>query len=327
MSGFTHHPTDHSNKSGLFNNDQGYFRNIGTLQITQAPLLQLAYLSNVTTNEESDVTIDLNPTYLNWCDFTTLFFKSPSGGFWINPSNSSSVAVTFNDQTYQSTQNTKIPFCLSDQIIKCWSKKNSLPETAVPANYRILLNRDGFLSKGLGSIKAYSLGLSLDECISSLLNQKEIVIGDSDSSATVKFLISYKDYFKPLNTSVLVNFLFITQIPCYKNINCNNPCPPYSNDVKPCRKVFEVHDDMSVMSDNAESETTETTKTSSKDKSYFSNCDSSDYSTIQSSIKKGLDKNNEVNLDDHTILSGDSNMVSEISKIINGDHTIHSSLW
>jgi hypothetical protein len=36
---------------------------------------------------------------------------------------------------------------------------------------------------------------------------------------------------------------------------------------------------------------------------------------------------NEYYLDDNTILTGDSNIISEISRIINGNETISSSVW
>ena len=217
MTEFNLNTNSNSNSQGNINNDQGYFRNCKNNNINQPPLIQLAYLSNIHNNDESDVTIDLNPNYLTWDELCGLFFRSPSGSFWINPTNSSCSFITLSDQTYQSSQNRHIPFCLSDQIIKCWTKKNNLPESALSANYRILLNRENFLIKSLASIKAYSLGLSLDECINSLLANKDIYVCDTNSCATVKFIISYKNYFKPLDTSVLVNFVFISEITGYRN--------------------------------------------------------------------------------------------------------------
>jgi hypothetical protein len=138
-------------------------------------------------------------------------------------------------QTYETTQNKCVKFNLQDQIRKAWSKKNAKNETSIPPNVNILLNRAGFLTKSLTSVKEYCLGLSIDEVISTLLNNNDIVPGNSDTTATIKFLVSYKNYFEPLNTYVLINFTYITKIPCYKNsVDCFITCNPYSNDCNNC---------------------------------------------------------------------------------------------
>lgn len=224
---------------GIINNDQGFFKNIPALDITKVPVIDLAFLSNVSnfdiSETSADVIINLNPICLKWCDFTTLFFRAPGGAFWINPANSSSVALTMLSQTYETTQNKCVKFSLQDQIRKAWSKKNSKNEASIPPNVNILLNRAGFLTKSLTSVKEYCLGLSIDETISALLNNNEILPGNSDTTATVKFIVSYKNYFEPLNTYVLINFVYITKIPCYKNnTDCFITCNPYSNDCNNC---------------------------------------------------------------------------------------------
>ena len=228
--------------SGVINNDQGFFKNDPNLDITRVPIVDLAYLSNVSdvksldiSDSSADVIINLNPICLKWCDFTTLFFRAPGGGFWMNPSNSSSIALTMLNQTYETTQNKCVKFSLPDQIRKAWSKKNAKSETSIPPNVNILLNRVGFLNKSLASVSEYCLGLSVDEVISTLLNNNEIVPGNSDTTATVKFIVSYKNYFEPLNTFVLINFVYITKMPCYKNnIDCFIKCTPYSNGCNTC---------------------------------------------------------------------------------------------
>jgi len=235
-----------SSTSGIVSNDQGYFQNKPSQNITQIPSLNLAYLSNVKDNlVPSDDTIALNPCCINWCDFTNLFFRSPGGAFYINPSNGDSKPISFYSQTYETTQNANVKFSLADQIRKTWSKKNNQSEISIPIPYYIMLNRSGFLTKSLAYVNGTVLGLSLDEVISALLTNNEIAPADSESSADVKFLITYKDYFEPLDTSVSVIFTFCTKIPCYKNINdCENFCP-YSNDLNCERKVFEMGDDFS----------------------------------------------------------------------------------
>jgi hypothetical protein len=231
---------------GIINNDQGFFKNEALIDITKVPVIDLAYLSNVSdiknlveSDSSADVIINLNPICLKWCDFTTLFFRAPGGAFWINPSNSASVALTMLNQTYETTQNKCVKFSLQDQIKKAWSKKNAKSESSIPPNVNILLNRAGFLTKSLTSVKEYCLGLSVDEVISTLLNNNEILPGNSDTTATIKFIVSYNNYFEPLNTYVLTNFSYITKIPCYKNnVDCFIKCTPYSNDCNTCNDAL-----------------------------------------------------------------------------------------
>ena len=70
---------------GTINNDQGFFKNEASFDITRVPIVDLAYLSNVSdikvTDAQADVVINLNPICLKWCDFTTLFFRAPGGAF------------------------------------------------------------------------------------------------------------------------------------------------------------------------------------------------------------------------------------------------------
>lgn len=232
---------------GVANNDQGYFNNEPSLDISDVPIVNLAYLSNVSeqkvNSSSADVTINLNPISLTWCDFTTLFFKAPSGAFWINPLNASSVALNMSSQTYETTQSKRVKFSLQDQIKKAWAKKNSKNESSISANIDILINRTGFLNKSLTSVTEYCLGGSIDEIISSLLSNSQMERGNSDTSATVKFIISYNNYFEPLNTYVLINFAYVTKIPCYKNhVDCFIKCGPYSNDCNSCSdQLYNTH--------------------------------------------------------------------------------------
>lgn len=228
---------------GIINNDQGFFQNKSLPDITNIPAFDLAYLSNVSGDALKgidDVVINLSPICVKWCDFTTLFFKAPSGAFWVNPANSNSIALTLFNQTYLTTQNKCVKFNLQDQIRKAWSKKNAKNEASIPPSINILLNRAGFLTNSLSSVREYMLGLSIDEVISSLLSNNQIVPGNSDTTATVRFLISYKNYFEPLNTYVLINFVYVTKIPCYKNnTDCFISCNPYSNDCGNCLDTYD----------------------------------------------------------------------------------------
>jgi len=290
------------NVNGIFNADQGYFRNITTSQITSYPALNLAILSNDCGEKTPDVEISLNPIYLSWNHFSTLFFKPPSGAFYISPANTNVGAISFVSQTYETTYNKNVTFSLSDQVRKAWSKKFSKPETAISPKTNIELERQTFLTKSLGSVYGDFVGLSYDEALSSLLNDGSIVIGDSDTSAIVKFLINYQYYYKPLDIVLLTTFTYVTSIPCYKNtFPFSDDCGcPYSNDTKNYdRSNFDLNnfDDASVISD------------------YESRA-------------------NENNLEECSVVSGaehskiDKSVFSEISKFIhNSAESVASSEW
>jgi len=189
----------------------------------------------------------LNSTYLSWKDFTALFFRSPSGAFYISPSNCNVTAVSFYSQSYETTYNKNVLFNLSDQIRKAWSKKNNQPESAIPAKINIELNRQSFLTKSLGSICGDFVGLSYDEALSNLLGTGVISIGTSDDTATVVFLVDYQYYFEPLDVTLLTTFSYITSIPCFKNtVPFCSDCNPYSNDTKIYdRSNFDLNDNNS----------------------------------------------------------------------------------
>ena len=220
-------------------NDQGFFLDKGVHVVDQIPDLNLAFLSNKFASSQIDEVINLNPICLNWCDFTNLFFTPSSKAFYISPSNSLNKAISFYNQTYETTQNANIVYTLSDQIKKTWSKKTSKPESLIPPEVNIMLAREGFLTKSLRSVRGKVVGLSLDEALNSLLSNNSIVPADSESSAVVRFIVSYVDSFEPLDTTVMVNFIYKTKIPCFKNVNdCEGFCP-YSKEQKPCRIDFD----------------------------------------------------------------------------------------
>jgi hypothetical protein len=68
----------------------------------------------------------------------------------------------------------------------------------------------------------------------------------------VRFIVSYADTFAPLDTTIMVNFIYKTKIPCFKNVNdCESFCP-YSKEPKPCRIDFD--ETSTVVSDSVMSE-------------------------------------------------------------------------
>ncbi len=237
-----------TNPSGIANVDQGLYQNSGP-NISNIPHLNLAFMSNTSGVANPDVTLSLNPISLTWVDFLTLFFRSPGEGFWVSPSNANCKAFSFNNQYYESTEKKNKKFSLHDQLYKAWTKKFAKPEATLSPQVSIQLNRFGFLTKSLASINEYSIGLSLDEVIASLLLDDSIVPGDFEDVATVKFGVSSQITYEQLNISILVNFTYIVQIPGYKNaldIRCANNCSYYSGDKTDNRHGFIHASDFSV---------------------------------------------------------------------------------
>jgi hypothetical protein len=244
--------------------DQGNFKNTG-LKISDIPTLPIAYLSSSKSDIQDYGSIDLNTICLSWADFNSMFFRAPGGAFYINMTNSNAKVITFSDQKYTTIQDKNIAFSLSDQVTKFWSKKNSLAVSSIPLPTKLKLYRESFLIKSLIDGCGEFIGLSLDETIGTLLSNNQITLGNSDTSATVKFVISYKYFYEPLDVAFVVNFNYITHIPCYKNVKLISPCVysnDYSNDSACERNCFD---------DNASvnSESTDTTKSSKDEETIF----------------------------------------------------------
>lgn len=221
---------------------QGSYLNKCESNVKDKPTLAIAFLSNIRDECESDLTITLNPTIIAWCDFLTLFYRS-NNIFSINPTYSNFCAINFSNQTYENTTKEALKFNLAAQVRAAWAEKCSTLVDNIQPKINMQLNKDVF---GIRSLKnsSSSVSLTLDEAINTLLENGEIEAGDSTTSASVRFIIQYKYCFKPLNTCILVNFVFITNIPCYKNLNfCDSWCPPYSKD-KCCRPCQGFNDEL-----------------------------------------------------------------------------------
>jgi len=287
---------------GLFNVDQNSFNNKTTSLISNIPNLNLAVISNVSTTKNPDVQINLNSIYLSWPDFYSLFYNSPSGAFYINPSNNNTSAVSLASQSYETTYSKTVLFNLADQIRKAWSKKNNLPETSISPKNNIELERVSFLCKSLGSVYGEFIGLSYDEALTSLIGSGNISVADSDSSAVVKFIISLQYNFEPLDILILVNFTYTTSIPGYKNTNYfpNDVQLAYSRDMKKIdRTGIDLNDDLSVYSD---------------------------FET-KNSFNGNINDKVSNDLEEYSISSNKGSLISEISKIINGTESVTSSEW
>ena len=217
---------------------QGSYQDTCDDNIQQIPTIDIAFLSNVRDNCDSDLSIVLNPTILNWCDFLTLFYRA-NNVFSVNPTNQNSCAINFVNQTFTNTTSQNLKLNLAQQIRIAWANKCETIVDNLSPKTNIILNKETFGIKSLlNSVSCVSL--TLDQAIETLLANGEIAPGDSTTSAMVRFIVQYKYCFKPLNTCVTANFVFLTSIPCYKNVNfCDDWCPPYSKD-KSCRSCTEL---------------------------------------------------------------------------------------
>lgn len=217
---------------------QSSYQNTCDENIQQIPTIDIAYLSNVRDSCDSDLSIVLNPTTITWCDFLTLFYRA-NNVFSVNPTNQNACAINFVNQTFTNTTSQNLKLNLAQQIRIAWATKCETTVDNIPPKTNLLLNKETFGVRSLLNSSS-SVSLTLDQAIETLLANGEIAPGDSTTSALVRFVVQYKYCFKPLNTCVVVSFVFLTSIPCYKNVNfCDEWCPPYSND-KSCRNCHDL---------------------------------------------------------------------------------------
>lgn len=265
------------------------------IPISNTPLLEFAYLSNKEINNEdanNSTTIKFNIINLNWCDFKILFFTPSSKFFTINQANANCQALSFN-QTYQETTDKTVPFSLYKVVLNGWATFNNLSIESIPPYKKIDLAKQSYLVNSLANIRGSVQGLSLNECINLLLQNGEIIYtGDVDTSATVIFVLVYTFHSYALNTTINVHFQYKTSIPNY--INNSNDVSPYSYDTTPCRKLFDLKDDLK--DDLSEAE---------EKKPYYSN------------MEKKVSSNHEYNNnDEHTIFSNEGEIINEVNHII-----------
>lgn len=212
---------------------QNSYQNSCSNEVRQVPTLDIAYLSNVRSDCDPQLSITLNPITLSWCDFLILFYRA-NNVFSINPTNQNLCAISFSNQTFENTTSETLRLNLAQQIRIAWATKCETTIDNISPKINILLNKDTFGIRSLLNASS-AISLTLDQAIQTLLTNGEIAPGDSTTSASVRFVVQYKYCFKPLNVCVVINFVYETNIPCYKNTNfCDDWCPPYSND-KNCR--------------------------------------------------------------------------------------------
>lgn len=307
--------------SKLHNIDQGVFNTVKS--ISNIPTIYLALISNTNDmkyNSFNETTLDLNTIYLNYSDFNQLFFRGYGNAFHINPIASNNKVLSLTQQTYSTTHDPNIPFYLKDFLIKSYEKIFSTNSLNIPIYTKISLDREMFLAKSLASLNGLQIGLSLDECIHSLVTNNDIVKSDFDSSAKAIFIVSMKYVQPDLKVSAIINFKYQTEIPGYSNndvIMALDLPKSYSNDKKPKlaadKQFFYDKDDASEISDFKNDDYADL-----DDKSFSIN-------SVNSGISKMIADEESVFTSSNTL---SSNVVKEVSKIIkSGDSVVNSVSW
>jgi|LakMenEpi03Aug12_release.lakeMendotaPanAssembly.Ray.scaffolds.fasta_scaffold203441_2 hypothetical protein len=331
--------------SNLHNLDQGVFST--TKAINNIPNINLAFICNNTSIKADlfkEATVDLNTIYLNYSDFTQLFFRGYAGAFHINPNNHNASVLSLTQQSYSTTHDSNNPFYLKEFVVKTYEKTHSVNAMNIPIQKRITLDREMFLAKSLFSVNGHQTALSLDECINTLMMNGDIIKSDFDSSAKVNFTISLKYVQADLQVSCIVNFRFITDIPGFSNndaIMTLDLPKPYSNDIKKnnTKPDLGIKKDFYYQNDNA-------SEISDYKHDEYNDLDDKSFSI--NSINSGISNVSEkINNDEHTIMSSsptihtknttnttnttntlNTNLVREVTNIIkSGESVINSVAW
>ena len=208
-------------------NFQGSYHNDCCSNVVPQAGIVIAQLSNNKSFCQPDIAVTLNPICLSWCDFLLLFYRA-NNTFSILPSGAGSCAVAFAGQTYEDTTNQYLRLNLAQLIRQAWVNKCQGTVTNIPTRTNLVLNKQTSYIKSLLQTD-FTISLSLDQAMSALINSNEIAPADIGTSAKVAFTIEYLYYFEPLGVAAQINFIYVTNIPCYKNLSyCDNWCPSYS---------------------------------------------------------------------------------------------------
>lgn len=210
-------------------NSQHSYQNKTDNIMQEIPTLEIAYLSNVHSECDPDMSIVLNPHTLTWDEFLTLFYRT-GNAFNVVGTNQVGSAISFLNQTYENSTSKSVKFNLAQQVRVAWAAKCKTAIYNISPKDNILLNKETFGIRSLIN-SSYSVSVTLEQAITSLLDNGVIELGDSTTAASVRFIVQYKYVFTPLNICILINFAFITDIPYYKNTNiCDDSSPHETND-------------------------------------------------------------------------------------------------
>ena len=297
----------------IHNYDHGVFSQ--NKAITNVPLFNLAYISNLANSKTMsfpESTIDLNPVYLTYSDFLTLFFSGYGGAYRVNPSNASIKALALSSQSYATTHEQNVKYLLKDQIIKAYEKTYDTNFLTIPTHIKINLEREMFLAKSLLSFSGTQIGLSLDETINGLIENNHIIKSEMDSSARVIFIVSVQYIHTGLKVACTANFRYQTDIPGYSNNNILMTLDlpnSYSNDIT----------------------SADGNKNVVNNRVYYDKDDNSEVSDFKNEEFIDEDKSVSSNGEGNTIVSSNSlntNLVKEVSNMIrSGNSVAESTVW
>jgi hypothetical protein len=300
---------------GVLHKHHNFLLNAPEKQISHVPVVNLAYLSNQTQENNFPVTqYKFNSIPMSFADFKRCFFASPLEHFCLSCANMGTQPLSLN-QTFVDTTNNKQKFSLNYALQHAWSECNKLPMSSIPINKKINLTKHSGKVRCLGSL-VYGVqnALSYNEAIQSLIDAGEIVPAASDihASAIVDFIIVAEYLFPPLEVSLFLQFPYRVSIPGYGNKT--EPNILYSKDITPPRKIFTF-------------ESYEDVEQEKLDEKHLHFQEDFNETSSESSDKKK--ENYEYLIDDNnTMISESSNIIEKVSKIIKGDESVaESKMW
>ena len=277
--------------------------------INHVPHINIAYISNVKEHSFHTTSYHFNPIEMNFADFKSCFYPAPLNHFCINKTNMHSQVLSF-QQTYSDTTNPNKLFNIDYALRHAWSEHHQLPIKSIPVQKQIGLTKHSGLIKGLGNIRSgVHTNLSFDEAVNSLIQSGDIKPCDISSCANIAFEITVNYCYAPLEIALELNFVYYVCVPGFINKGETNHV--YSNDNTPPRKRFDFkieddevsYDEHHKLDNNKHFEFNDDTSSESSDR------------------KKDFD-------DNITLITDTSNLVSEVSKLINGDASVaESKLW
>jgi hypothetical protein len=224
--------------NGILEKPQNYFNDKPTIQISQIPLINLAYISNSNISENSITSYCFNVIQLNYSDFKTCFFDSILNNFNISFKNAEVQALSLY-QNYMDTTNNNQKFNLNNAVLYAWAEKNSATSSSISVKDKITLNKNTLMTRSIGSFLNVQNALSWNQAIQSLLESGDIVVvkGNTTTCAVIDFQIVVQYTYVPLGVSIDMFYTYRVNVPGYANKAEPNPC--YSNDSTPARTTFD----------------------------------------------------------------------------------------
>ena len=309
---------EYHNKNGILDKPQNYYQNNSSIEVNHVAEIDLAYISNSNDTGLTTTNYNFNIIYMNYVDFKICFFDSPLNNFNISNVNSEIKNLSIH-QEYIDTTNNQQPFNLNSAVLYAWAEKNKSTISAIPVKEKILLNKNTNKTRNMGSFMSVQNALSFNEVIQTLLQSGEIKLADNFtcSCAIIDFKIFVQYNYKPLEIAIIMQYTYRIQVPGYVNKSDSNHC--YSKDDTAPRKMFNF-----VMQHNNNYNENE------YGNEYGNEDENEDENEQVYHNKINYEKNNkntnEYFIDDNnTIITDSTNIMSQVSKILNSEDSLAES--